>query len=204
MLTNPNGLGMIEAVGSYTGKKIGPTYFGGQLPINGIWVTPDVMVANTCIMPAGYGIGDHRLFIVDLHTSLLVRPGPPSEQRAVLQWLNTRLPHDVKKYIHNLKQNLTWHQLIKKLRDAHTGGTSREDVQSKIIKVDGDGMQYMKHLTKKCRRLKSRRNCFSPELVIRIKREQIYNLLAEYHLGRNKNRWNLKSVARRKGFKKPF
>jgi hypothetical protein len=79
MLTNPKGLGMIEAVGSYTGKKIGHTYFWGQLPINGIWTTSDVMVANACIMPAGYGIGDHRLFIVDLHTSLLVGPGPPRE-----------------------------------------------------------------------------------------------------------------------------
>jgi hypothetical protein len=27
MLTNPEGLIMIEAVGRYTGKRIGPTYF---------------------------------------------------------------------------------------------------------------------------------------------------------------------------------
>ncbi len=34
MLTDTKGLGMIEAVGQYTGKKIGPTYFRGQLPID--------------------------------------------------------------------------------------------------------------------------------------------------------------------------
>ena len=79
LLTNPKGLGMIEAVGRYTGKKIGPTYFWGQLPIDGIWTTPDVTVSNACIMPAGYGIGDHRLFIIDLHTASLVGPGPPRE-----------------------------------------------------------------------------------------------------------------------------
>ncbi len=57
MLTNPEELEMVEAVGSYTGKKISPTYFGVQLPINGIWTTSDVAVANACIMlPAGYGI----------------------------------------------------------------------------------------------------------------------------------------------------
>ena len=82
LLTNPKGLGMIEAVGRYTGKKIGPTYFWGQLPIDGIWTTPDVTVSNACIMPAGYGIGDHRLFIIDLHTASLVGPGPPRERRA--------------------------------------------------------------------------------------------------------------------------
>ncbi len=80
MLTDPEGLGMIEAVGRYTGKKIGPTYFGGQLPIDKIWTTPDVTVANACIMPAGYGIGDHRLFIVDLHTASLVGLGPLRER----------------------------------------------------------------------------------------------------------------------------
>ena len=36
LLTDPEGLGMIEAVGRYTGKKIGLTYFRGQLPIDGI------------------------------------------------------------------------------------------------------------------------------------------------------------------------
>ena len=59
MLTDPKGLGMVKAVGAYTGKKIGPTYFHGQKPIDGIWTTPDITIANACVMPAGYGIGDH-------------------------------------------------------------------------------------------------------------------------------------------------
>ena len=82
MLTNTKGLGMIEAVGQYTGKKIGPTYFWGQLLIDGMWTSPDVTIPNACIMPAGYGIGDHRLFIVDIQTSSLVGMGPPRERRA--------------------------------------------------------------------------------------------------------------------------
>ena len=30
LITDPEGLGIIEAVGRYTGKKIGPTYFRGN------------------------------------------------------------------------------------------------------------------------------------------------------------------------------
>ena len=56
MLTDPEGLGMVEAVGAYTGKKIGPTYFHGKKPIDGIWTTPDITIANACVMPTGYGI----------------------------------------------------------------------------------------------------------------------------------------------------
>jgi len=142
---------MIEAVGGYTGKKIGPTYFRGQLPIDGIWTIADVTVANTCIMPVGYGIGDHRLFIVDLHTSSLVGPGPPREQQAASRRLNTCLPHAVKKYTENLEENLRWHRLIKKLGEAHSEGRSKEHIQSRIVKVDRESMQFMKHAAKKCR-----------------------------------------------------
>jgi hypothetical protein len=204
MLTNPKGLGMIEAVGRNTGKKIGPTYFWGQLPINGVWTTPDVTVSNACIMPAGYGIGDHRLFIINLHTASLVGPGPLRERRAASRWLNTRLPHVVKKYTENLEENLRQHQLIEKLGEAHTGSANKEGVQSKIRTVDKSSMQFMKHAAKKCRRLKSGRICFSPESVICIKRKQIYKSLVEYHLGRKKNRGNLKRAARKQGIKEPF
>jgi hypothetical protein len=112
LLTDSEGLGMIEAVGRYTGKKIGPTHFWGQLPIDGIWTTPNVTVSNACIMLAGYGIGDHRLFIIDLHTALLVGPGPPRERCAASRRLNTRLSHVVKKYTENLEENLRRHRLI--------------------------------------------------------------------------------------------
>jgi len=206
LLTDSKGLGMIEAVRRYTGEKIGPTYYRGQLPIDRIWTTPDVTVSKACIMPAGYGIGDHRLFIINLHTASLVGPGPPRERCAASRRLNTHLPHVVKKYTENLdlEENLWWHRLIEKLGDAHSGSTDREGVRSKIGKVDESSMQFMKHAKKKCRRLKSGRISFSPESVVWIKREQIYKSLLEYQLGWNKNRGSLKRAARKQGIKEPF
>ncbi len=72
VLSEEGALAMKEVVGSYTGKKIGLTFFRGQLPIDRIWATSDITIANACIMPAGYGIGDHRLFVIDIHTSTLI------------------------------------------------------------------------------------------------------------------------------------
>ena len=204
MLTDPKGLGMVKAVGAYTGKKIGPTYFHGQKPIDGIWTTPDITIANACVMPAGYGIGDHRMFIMDIHTSSMVGDGLPRERRAASRRLNTRLPHVDKKYIENLESNLKRHRLIEKLGEAHTTGTSREDMQGKVTKVDKDSLQFMKHAAKKCRKLKNGRICFSSESVIWTKREQVYNSLLQYRLGKSKNRGNLKRAARRNGIQHPF
>jgi hypothetical protein len=71
-LTSIDGLAMIEVVGKLTGKQIGPTYFRGLEPINAIWATLDIQVVSASTMPAGYDIGDHRLFMVDFLSSSLL------------------------------------------------------------------------------------------------------------------------------------
>ena len=203
-LMEEDGLDMKEVVGSYTGKRIGPTFFRGQLPIDGVWATSDIQVSNACIMPAGYGIGDHRLFIIDMHTSSLIGTAPPRARRASSRRLNNRLPHVAKKYAASLEANIIRHRLIEKLGKAHTHGRDKEDTQNRINRVDKEGGQYMIHAERNCRKLKSGRICFSPESVIWIKREQIYRSLVEYKHGRTKNRGNLKRAARVQGIKKPF
>jgi hypothetical protein len=203
-LTDEGGLGMKEVVGAYTGKKIGPTFFQGKLPIDGIWATPDVIISNACIMPAGYGIGDHCLFVIAIHTSLLIRTGPPRVQRVASRRLNTRLPHVTAKYSKNLKELIWRHCLIEKLGKAHTQGTSKEDTQQRINIVDEVGKQYMTHVEHISQKLKSGRICFSPKSVIWIKCKQMYRSLVECKLGRNKNRGNLKRAACIQKIKNPF
>ena len=203
-LTAEEGLDMKEVVGAYTGKRIGPTFFRGQLPIDGVWATSDIRVSNACLMPAGYGIGDHRLFVIDMHTSSLIGTEPPRARRAASRRLNNRLPHVAKKYADCLEANIIRHRLIEKQGEAHTLGRDKEDTQDRINRVDKEGGQYMVHAEHKCRKLKSGRICFSPESVIWIKREQIYRSLMEYKHGRTKNRGNLKRAARVQGIKKPF
>ena len=46
-------LEMVEVVGSFTGQKVGPTFFQGKDPIDGVWVTPDVLITGACVMPVG-------------------------------------------------------------------------------------------------------------------------------------------------------
>ena len=73
---------MKEVVGNFTGQQLGATFFRGSEPINGIWATPDIVVTGACVMPAGYGVGNHRLSVVDFLTSSLVGSTPPKIVRA--------------------------------------------------------------------------------------------------------------------------
>jgi hypothetical protein len=128
-LTDKGGLGMKEVVGSYTGKKIGHTFFRGKLPIDSIWATPNIIISNACIVPAGYGIGDQRLFVINIHTSLLIGTGPPRVQRAASRRLNTRLPHIPAKYFKNLKENIQRHRLIEEM------GKTQRNFETRGIRI---------------------------------------------------------------------
>jgi hypothetical protein len=84
-LTSVNGLSMKEVVGEFAVKKIGPTYFRGNKPIDGIWAKADVEISNACTMPPGYGIGDHRMFIVCIVQSSLIGEEPFWVRQLVLR-----------------------------------------------------------------------------------------------------------------------
>ncbi len=58
-MTDLDGLGMKEVVREFTAKQLGARYFQGSKPIDGIWATGNLAVANACVMPVGFGVGDH-------------------------------------------------------------------------------------------------------------------------------------------------
>ena len=69
---------MSEVVGEFIFQKVGAKYFRGSTPIDGVWATSDVTLVGACVMPVGYGVGYHRLFIIDFLKSSLVGASPPS------------------------------------------------------------------------------------------------------------------------------
>ncbi len=71
-LTDIDNLAMREVMGYFTRQPVGPTYFQGSKPINGVWTTSDILVCNAANMPAGYGIGDHCLFVINFSAADMI------------------------------------------------------------------------------------------------------------------------------------
>ena len=90
-LTDRDGLNMSEVVGDFTGKQVGPTFFWGSNPINRVWATCDVVVAHACVMPAGYGVGNHRMFVVDFLEESLIGKAPYCIKHFTSHHLNTKI-----------------------------------------------------------------------------------------------------------------
>ena len=162
-LTNESGLDMVKAVGNFTGKKIGATFFRGTKPIYGVWVTQDVIMTGACVMPAGYGIGDHWLFVIDVLTSSLIDYIPPKIVRAAAQRLNTTIPSAVDNCVGRLEDLIVDHKLIERVGDAHETASSKANLKWKLDIIDNEQNEYMTCSEKKCRRIKSGRIPFSPE-----------------------------------------
>ena len=205
-LTDPEGLGMREVVGDFTGERIGSTFFRGTKPIDCVWATSDVEVVGACIMPVGYGIGDHRMFIVDFLTSSLIVIGasPPQIVRAAARRLNTDIQGTEESYNDKLDDQVIRQRVIERVGEAHETSKSKSEVKRKVDKIDSETRQYMRAAERKCRRIKSGRIPFSPESSKWIRRAQVYRSILRFHAGKIHNRSNLKRAARRCGIDRPL
>jgi hypothetical protein len=114
-LMDLHSLDMKEVVRDFTGRQLGATFFRGSEPIDAIWATSDLEVAHACVMPVGYGVGDHSLFVVDFSTALMIGTCPPKIICPALRRLNTKIPECALQYSRALQKNILRHQLLERM-----------------------------------------------------------------------------------------
>ncbi len=187
-----DGLAMREVVGEFTGKRIGPTYFHGKKPIDGIWATSDIQVVRACIMPVGYGIGDHWLFIVDFLGSSCLGTNLKKIVRPQACHLNCKLGNGVEKYNLILEQQILRHRLIERVGQAYTSGATGDEAKARLDAIDMESKAYMKNAEKKCRKIRLGVIPFSLDAAKWIRRLQVYKSLLGFLQGKGRNRGNLR------------
>jgi hypothetical protein len=150
-LADVEGLDMVEVVGNQCGSTLPATHVRGQRPIDAVWATKDITVTNACCMPIGYGIGDHRSFMIDFLTSSLVGIDPQPIVHPKARRLNTKIPGCSERYNEIFEQDIIRHRLIEKLNDTHKIGGGSERLGSawrKLRKSAGNcgTVEYLSHL----------------------------------------------------------
>jgi hypothetical protein len=182
LLMKKDGLNMSEVVGDFTGKKIGPTFFWGSKPIDGIWATPNVVVTHVCVMPVGYGVGNHCLFVVDFQEASLIGKAPHRIKHFTSQCLNTKVSSGAtQQYLCCLEGNLACHHLIERLGQLHTTYRSKRAFWRGLNKLNKLSKDLMVNAEKKCRRIKSGQILFSLEAALWIRHTQVYHSFLRYH-----------------------
>jgi hypothetical protein len=173
-LADREGLDLREAIIHHTGTSLGATFFRGSKPIDRLWISSDLDISNACMMPFGYGIGNHCTFILDILIKSLVGVDPVKILRPAGRQLNSRLPGCSQLYIDSLEGNITRHRLLKQLFKVHTGNHSDEERARRVIIIEKEGKAYLRRADKICRKIKCCRIPFSLEAAIWICRVQVY------------------------------
>jgi hypothetical protein len=101
-------------------------------------------------MPAGYGIGDHQLFVIDFCMQDIIGSQPLRAVRATSHCLNTRIPRVAAEYVRILEEKVIEHRLIERVGKAYTSSRSRRKLTRHFSKIDRELGDYMQHAEKKC------------------------------------------------------
>ena len=142
-ITARYGLNINEVVETFPVKKIGSTFFRGSKPINAVWVTPDIFVVGSCVIPAGYGIRYHCLFVLDFLTSSLIGQTPPRIILSGARRFNTRIPPTKDNYTNVLENLVVRHLLTERMVAAHNASSSIVLVKYRIDIIDQEGVKYI-------------------------------------------------------------
>jgi hypothetical protein len=149
-LTNDTGLNMSKVVGDFTGKSIGTTFFCGSKPINGVWATQDIVITHACVMPVGIGIGDHRMFVIDVQEETILGTAPFRVIRFASHRLNTKVSNNAtQKYLTKLEEGLLRHRLIEKIGKLHMQCKSKKKFQNELNKLNRQSKDIMINAEKK-------------------------------------------------------
>ncbi len=149
-LTNVDGLNMQEVVGTFMGKQIGATCFQGQTPIGRVWATSDMVITGACVMPAGFGIGNHCMFVIDMLMESIVGLEPQRIVRPKARQLDSKIPGTAAGYRARLECLLLRHRITEQLGRAHEESMNIMEAEKRINGIDREGGQYMMSVVKKC------------------------------------------------------
>jgi hypothetical protein len=183
VLLDLDGLGLQEAVLHHTGRRTGATFFQGSKPIDALWVTRDIEITNACVMPFGYRIGDHQMFILDVTMESLVGKNPTKVICPASRRLNSKMPRCGEAYVQSLEHNIVQYRLLKWLNKIHRSSLSHKKKAETLNPINQEGQDYMIYTEKTCRKIKCCRIPYSPKASIWILRAQVYYSIIQWHKG---------------------
>jgi hypothetical protein len=112
-------------------------------------------------MAAGYGIGEHCLFVIDISAADMMGISHQKVAYPVSRRLNTKIPWVAAAYARILEGKVLSHQLIERMGAVHWKSKSRALARRHLNKLDKELGQYMHYAEKKYCKIKS--GCWEKE-----------------------------------------
>jgi hypothetical protein len=186
-------LRMHELCQRITGLPLPHTHIRGSVPIDAVFCTAGIDRVAIALLPSPFGIGDHRVFMVDVTSASMLGDIFPRVIPATGRLLNCASDRIKNNYTRVLNQLTDRHLLFRKLlyinRDSNS--ITYAQVQLCLNKFDHELEQFMKASKKDCHKYKRTNIEWSPYSGKWLQRRWLLSRIQWYLSGLTSNPRNL-------------
>jgi hypothetical protein len=202
------GLDLEEFTHKCWGAQPPYTHINGSIPIDGGYKSPEIEVLHVCLLPFLDSPGDHRAFIINISTRLLLGEYRYKVCRPVSRRLIMSQQGSVDEYNRIVREQFDRHRIPECL-DAvdkmtrYCGLPTPNFLRAMIIKLYRQMTEIRVHAEKKCRKI-LRPDCdYSPTIQMWYDRIHAYLQLIRLKEGKAKNSGNILRFATRTNIQTP-
>jgi hypothetical protein len=197
-------LRMTEVCPQTTGVPLPPTH-QGVVPIDAAFGTAGLLCTLVGLLPSQVGVGNHRVFLIDLFLDSVMEDVFPRVIPAAGGLLNCKSDKIKNGYNKVLTQLSNRHSIFKKLLTVNkeSDGISPATVQLRMNKIDSELEQFMKSAEHKCHKYKRTHIEWSPYAGVWLHRQWLLVRVERYLSGKTQDPRNLIQECRRRGVKEP-
>jgi hypothetical protein len=188
------------------GERVPNSHFRGTTAISTVFGTPGLVSNNAMCFPHWYGVGDHRVFVLELSAASLFGGEYPTIATPMARQLNCKITRIRDQYCFHLSKLAQRHQMEKKLQKLTAASLvlSTRQLQPYHNRWDNEWGDFMTSAETKCCKFRSCALEFSPTVGQWLKRRTILKWLLKWHDGRVPDTRNLARAARRVGIDAPL
>jgi hypothetical protein len=190
------GLDMEEFTHKCWGPNQPNTHINKSIPIDGGYKSSEIEVLNVCMLPFLDSPGNHRAFVIDISTTLLLGEFRYKVCHPVSHRLITSQQGLVDEYNRMVREQFSQHRIIKRL-DAvdkmtlYCGFPSPKFLLAMIIKLYWQMTEIRVHTEKKCRKILRPDSDYSPTVQMWYDRTHAYLQLICMKEEKTKNNGNI-------------
>ncbi len=199
-------LWMSELCRRTVGTPLPSTHMRGRVPIDAVFATTGVHCSLVTLLPSREGVGDLRVFVLDISSESLLGDVFPRVIPASRRLLNCDSDRIRQSYIAVLNQLVNQHKIFRKLLyiDNNSDNLPIAQIQLSLNKVDLEIEEFMKTSERSSHRFKRNLIEWSPYAGEWIHRRWLLVRIHKYLKGKIKDPRNLFRDCRQRGIKHPL
>ena len=197
---------MSELCRGTTGTPLPSTHMQGRVPIDAVFSTAGVWCSSVALLPNREGVGDHRVFVLDILSESILDDVFPRVVPAAHRLLNCNSDHIRNSYIPVLNQLVCRHRIFRKFLyiDRSSDILPIAQIQLSLNKVDQELEEFMKASERKSHRFKRNLIEWSPYAGEWIHRRWLLVRIHKFLKGKIRDPRNLFRDCQKHGVKHPL